>query len=76
MSPFKDVWGSRVIFAGPSKVFTRANKDQQRESNHTVYSLYNPDILGDSVDCRVGGGVRFDSCSKMKTSPLMEPSKE
>ena len=76
LSPFKDVWGSRVIFAGPSKVFTRANKDQQRESNHTVYSLYNPDILGDSVDCRVGGGVRFDSCSKMKTSPLMEPSKE
>ena len=22
LSPFKDVWGSRIIFAGPSKVFT------------------------------------------------------
>ena len=32
LSPFKDVWGSRIIFAGPSKVFNLANKDQQRES--------------------------------------------
>ena len=31
MSPFTDVGGSRIIFAGPSKVFTQANKDQQRE---------------------------------------------
>ena len=70
LSPIKDVWGSRIIFTGTSKVFTRANKDQQRESNHPVYSLYNSDILGDSVNCRVEGGVRFDSKSKMKTSPL------
>ena len=27
LSPFKDAWGSRVIFAGLSKVFTQANKD-------------------------------------------------
>ena len=39
LSPFKDVWGSRTIFAGPSKVFTRANKDQQRELNHAVYCM-------------------------------------
>ena len=31
LSPFKDVCGSRTIFAGQSKVFTQANKDQQRE---------------------------------------------
>ena len=68
--------GSRIIFAGPIKVFTKVNKDRQRESNHVVYSLYNPDILGDSVNCRVGGVFRFDSNSKMKTSLLMEPSKE
>ena len=30
LSPFKDVGGSRIIFAGLSKVFTQANKDQQR----------------------------------------------
>ena len=76
MIPFKDVGGSRIIFAGPSKVFTRANKDQQRESNHAVYSLCNSDILGDSVTCGVGGDVRFDSNIKMKTSPSMESSKE
>ena len=76
LSPFKDMWGSRIIFAGPIKVFTRANKNQQRESNHAVYSLHNLDILGDSVDCWVEGDVRFDSNNKMKTSPLMEPSIE
>ena len=45
---FQRCGGSGILFAGPSKVFTQANKDQQRESNHAVYSLYNPDILGDS----------------------------
>ena len=39
MSLFKDVWGSRIIFAGPSKFFTQANKDQQRETIHAVYSV-------------------------------------
>ena len=33
---FRDVWGSWIIFAGPSKIFTQATKEQQRESNHTV----------------------------------------
>ena len=27
LSPFKDVRGSRIIFAGPSKIFTQTNKD-------------------------------------------------
>ena len=27
LSPFKNVWGSRIIFAGPSKYFTQANKE-------------------------------------------------
>ena len=61
LSSFKDMWESRMYLP---------NKDQQRESNYAVYSLYNSDILGDSVNCRVEGGVRFDSKSKMKTSPL------
>ena len=30
---------SRIIFAGPSKIFTQANKDQKRGSNHAVYAL-------------------------------------
>ena len=36
MSPFKDNWGSRIIFAGPNKVFTKTNKEQLRNSNHAV----------------------------------------
>ena len=28
---------SRIIFAGPSKIFTQANREQQRELNHAVY---------------------------------------
>ena len=60
-NPFKDVRGSRIIFAGPSKVFSQANKDQQRESNHVVYSLYSRDILGDSIDYMNERDVMFDS---------------
>ena len=39
LSPFKVGWGSRIIFAGPSKFFTQANKEQQRETIHAVYSV-------------------------------------
>ena len=51
LSPFKDVWGSRIIFAGQNKVFTRANKEQLRDSNHAVHfdtkerMIENDDIL-------------------------------
>ena len=68
LSPFKDVWGSRIIFAGLSKVFSQANKDQQRESNRAVNSLYSRDILGDSIDYMNERDVRFDYSCKMKTS--------
>ena len=61
LSPFKDVWGSRIIFAGLSKVFSQANKDQQRESNRAVNSLYSRDILGDSIDYMNERDVMFDS---------------
>ena len=76
LSPFKYVGGSIIIFAGPSKVFTQANKDQQTESNHAVYSLNNSDILGNSDNCGIGWGVRFESNRKIKSYPIVEPSKE
>ena len=41
LSPFKDVWGSRSIFAGPSIIFSQANKEQQRETVYAVYSINN-----------------------------------
>ena len=51
LSPFKDLWGSRNIFAGPSKIFTQANREQQRESNHAVYSHNIREQLLKLMDC-------------------------
>ena len=76
MRPFKEVWGSRIIFAGLSKVFTPANKDQQRESKHGVFSLYSKDTLEDTIDYMDKRDVRFDSIFKMKTSSLMGSIKD
>ena len=76
LSPFRDVWGSRIIFAGPSKIFTQTNRDQQRESNHAVYSLKSRVHLVKSIDCVNKRKVRFDSKLKMKTSFYSEPIKD
>ena len=68
LSPFKDVWGSRIIFAGQNKVFTQANREQQRDSNHAVYSLL-IDIreqLMKSRDYMNNREIRFDSKCKVK----------
>ena len=50
-------------------------RDQQRESNHAVYSLYSREHLVDSIDCRDKGEVRFGSKCKMKISPHPESIK-
>ena len=70
LSPFKDVGGSRIIFAGPSKVFTQANKDQQRESSHAVYSL-NKIYMEEFMEHNIIEEPRLDFISKMKIYPLM-----
>ena len=38
LSPFTNVWGSRIMFAGPGKVFSKTNKEISKDSNHAVYS--------------------------------------
>ena len=35
-SPFKDIFGSRIIFAGPHASFTRGNRGLQEEVSHAV----------------------------------------
>ena len=68
LSLFKDVRGSRIIFAGPNKTFTKTNKEQSRDSNHAVYmadssnSLENPD---DNMQTRE---LRFDPIGRIRTS--------
>ena len=61
---------SRIIFTGPSKFFTQANKDQQRETIHAVYSN-NRDYLDKSVETNIIGELRSESISKIKiTHPI------
>ena len=40
LSPFKDKWGSRMIFAGPHKTFTIGNKGLKYERSHAVFSIH------------------------------------
>ena len=39
LSPFKDVWGSRIIFAGPHKAFTQGNRGIRNDLSHAVFLL-------------------------------------
>ena len=57
LSPFKDVEGSRIIYAGPSKCFTRMDEDLNKESNHAVYTVSCADIVTESYNAKVGGGA-------------------
>ena len=56
LSPFKDVDGSRIMYAGPSKCFTWTDDDLNRESNHAVYTVSCTDIMKRSYKTKVGGG--------------------
>ena len=38
-SPFKDIFGSRIIFAGPHAAFTRGNRGLQDEVSHAVFHI-------------------------------------
>ena len=48
LSPFKDVNGSRIIYAGPSKWFTRTDNDCIQDSNYAIYSVFGTNV-GDEV---------------------------
>ena len=62
--------GSRIIYAGPSKSFTRIDNDQNRESNHAIYAVSCNDMLGGTCNTEVNGEFRLKSKSKVEISPL------
>ena len=66
-------WGSRIIFAGPSKISAQANREQQSESNHGVYSHNVGEQLLEPTDCVEKKEIRFDSKCKIKTSFFSSP---
>ena len=59
LSPFKDVNGSRIIYAGPSKWFTRTDNDCIQNSNYAIYSVFGTNVgdevgnSNDDLDCKV-----------------------
>ena len=50
LSPFKDVDGSRIIYAEPSKCFTTIDNDQNLDSNHAIYSVFSKGIENELIN--------------------------
>ena len=50
LSPFKDVDGSRIIYAGPCKCFTRMDNDQNLDSNYAIYSVFSKGIENEIIN--------------------------
>ena len=57
LSPFKDVEGSRIIYAGPSKCFTQTDDDLNRESNHAVYTVSCTDTMEEFYNTKARGSL-------------------
>ena len=59
LSPFKDVWGSKIIFPGANKVFTQANIEQLRDLNHAVYAFDTREQIIENNDNMHKKEIRF-----------------
>ena len=73
LSPFKDIWDSRIIFAGPNKVFTKTKKEQLRDSNHEMYTFEASEGLVDDWEDFQTREIRFDSIGRIKNSLYSSP---
>ena len=71
LSPFKDIWGSRIIFAGSNKEFTKANKEQMGGFSHAVYMFNTESTEDDSIEHNKE--VRFESKGKVQISLYTSP---
>ena len=66
------MWGSRIIFAWPSKFFTQANKEQQRETIHAVYSVSKN--CSEFPECNTIGELRSEPTNLVKISHHVQRS--
>ena len=55
LSPFKNVDRSRIIYAGPSKCFTRIDNEQNLDSNYAIYTVFGTGI--ENEPCNTEWGV-------------------
>ena len=70
--PFKDVIGSRIIFAGLSKWFTKTDNDCNPESNYAIYSAFGTSIENKPCSTDKYKEPRSESINKVKISPWVE----
>ena len=66
-------WGSRIIFAGPKKVFTKTNIEQLRDFKHAVYAFEASEELNDNSEDLQTREIRFGSIGRIKTSLYSSP---
>ena len=71
LSPFKDIWGSRIIFARPNKEFTKASKEQIRGSSHAVYMSNTESIEENNSEHKKE--IRFESKGMVQISLFTSP---
>ena len=69
LSLFKDVEGSRIIYAGLSKCFTRTDDDLNRESNHAMYTVSCTDTMEESYKTKVGGSLGSNLSVRLEFLP-------
>ena len=79
LSPFKDVNGSRIIYAGPSKWFTRTDNDCTQNSNYAIYSVFGTNIRDGvdyelNTDCLNGGQIVDNVVQRSPCAKLIETS--
>ena len=69
LSLFKDVEGSRIIYAGPIKCFMRTDDDLNRESNHAVYTVSCTDTMEESYNTKAGGSLVSNLSVRLEIIP-------
>ena len=72
LSPFKDVNGSMVIYAGPSKWFTKTGNDCNQESNYAIYSAFGTSIKNEPCSTDKYKEPRSESINKVEISPWVK----
>ena len=69
LSPFKDKWGSRMIFAGPHKTFTTGNNGLKTEISHAVFSTHHEIDKEDGLCEKIQSSIPMHKTKSLNISP-------
>ena len=59
-SPFEDIWGSRLIFAGPHASFSRTHGKLNNEFSHAIFHTRNTEVFNPWNDRKVQYAIPID----------------